>query len=122
MTRNELHRILRTIAPGIKAAIDTAVAAKVATVDARREEEHKQGRMAFDALMARLVALEARPVGVKYCGVWTPEQAYRVHDAVSHHGSLWIAKTNQAGSEPGADPIAWQLAVKKGRDGKDVSR
>jgi hypothetical protein len=34
--------------------------------------------------------------------------------------SLWIAKMFNVRSDPGTDPVCWQLAVKRGADGKDA--
>lgn len=54
---------------------------------------------------------------VIYREVWK-EGEYEKGDAATYGGSLWIAKedTNEV---PGTSK-AWQLAVKKGRDGKDL--
>jgi hypothetical protein len=73
----------------------------------------------IDALEQRIADHEARPAGVKYCGVWQAGQDHALGDAVTHKGSLWIAKSYHVHSEPGEDPVCWQLAVKKGRDGRD---
>jgi hypothetical protein len=70
-------------------------------------------------LVQRVVELEQRPAGVKYAGVWHTGQRYTVDAAVTHRGSLWIARANHLESEPGADPVGWQLCCKRGRDGKD---
>lgn len=51
-------------------------------------------------------------------GVWT-EKEYEKGDAVTYGGSLWIAQEDQPDGAPGATK-AWRLAVKKGRDGKDL--
>lgn len=51
-------------------------------------------------------------------GVWTDKE-YEKGDAVSYGGSLWIAQEDQPEGAPGASK-AWRLAVKKGRDGRDL--
>jgi hypothetical protein len=68
---------------------------------------------------ARLDKLEARPE-LKYLGVWSAGKTYAENSLVTHAGSLWIAKQKTA-SFPGgqAEPGAWQLCTKRGRDGKD---
>ena len=68
---------------------------------------------------ARLDKLEARPE-LKYHGVWSAGKTYAENSLVTHAGSLWIAKQKTA-SFPGgqAEPGAWQLCTKRGRDGKD---
>ena len=75
----------------------------------------------LDALEQRLAALEAKP-SIKYCGTWAANGDYTVGDATTHKGSLWICKANHVQSEPGVDFVCWQLAVKKGRDARDVRR
>ena len=50
-------------------------------------------------------------------GVWE-QRAYEKGDAVSYGGSLWIAQQNTEDA-PGTSK-AWRLAVKRGRDGKDL--
>jgi hypothetical protein len=68
---------------------------------------------------ARLDALESRPQ-MQYRGVWTAAEPYSLGDCVTRSGSLWISKLNHNGATPGESPIAWQLAVKRGADGKDL--
>lgn len=51
-------------------------------------------------------------------GVWR-EAEYEKGDAVTYGGSLWIAQDSGAHGAPGTSK-AWRLAVKKGRDGKDL--
>ncbi|MBV2181688.1 MAG: hypothetical protein KUL86_10715 [Castellaniella sp.] len=50
-------------------------------------------------------------------GVWEQKQ-YEKGDAVTYGGSLWIAQQDTTDA-PGASK-AWRLAVKKGRDGRDL--
>lgn len=57
---------------------------------------------------------------VIYRGVWEDGRTYEKGDSVTYGGSQWIAKEATA-SKPGAPDAssrAWQLAVKKGTDGK----
>jgi hypothetical protein len=72
------------------------------------------------ALEQRLLILERRPAGLLYRGVWSAEAAYDANDGVSHGGSLWVALTSSRGLTPGQTSGAWQLAVKRGRDGRDA--
>lgn len=51
-------------------------------------------------------------------GVWR-EAEYEKGDAVTYGGSLWIAQDSGDHGAPGTSK-AWRLAVKKGRDGKDL--
>ena len=74
------------------------------------------------ALEARVRALEDRPVGVKYTGTYETGHTYSLHEASTHKGSLWICKVPRTTSEPGDDPSAWTLAVKRGRDARDIPK
>ena len=68
------------------------------------------------ALQIRIKQLE----DAEYCGVWAAGKTYQRYSTVTHDGSLWKALTTTA-SYPGggAEPGAWKLIVKRGRDGKD---
>lgn len=70
------------------------------------------------ALEQRLTALEAEP-RLKYAGVYKQGMAYSAGATVTWGGSLWIAKDTTT-ETPGDGATAWQLAVKRGRDGKDA--
>ena len=72
-------------------------------------------------LEARIKSLEARPM-VKYCGVYAPGQSYPENSLVTKAGSLWIAKQTTDACPGDGAPDAWQLCVRKGRDGKDATR
>lgn len=54
-------------------------------------------------------------------GVFKEGQAYMVGDAVTFGGSLWIAQKD-TGAKPDGPETGWRLAVKKGRDGRDLTR
>jgi len=54
-------------------------------------------------------------------GVFKEGQAYTLGDAVTFGGSLWIAQKD-TGEKPDGPDTGWRLAVKKGRDGRDLSR
>lgn len=51
-------------------------------------------------------------------GVWR-ECDYEKGDAVTYGGSLWIAQVDDPKDAPGTSK-EWRLAVKKGRDGRDL--
>lgn len=72
-------------------------------------------------LQKRIADLEARPVGVQYRGTWSDTQTYAEHEAVTHAGSLWIARSASIGQRPGMNPSAWQLAVKRGSDARSAT-
>lgn len=55
---------------------------------------------------------------LKYVGTWREGQQHQAGDAVTHDGSLWIA-LRETITRPGEQRSGWQLAVKRGKDGKD---
>lgn len=75
-------------------------------------------RREFSIILPRLKALEDRPAGVQYCGVWQATATYEKNEAVTWDGSMWVSKTKNTAMKPGASPGAWQLAVKRGADAK----
>ena len=73
------------------------------------------------ALERRLIALEQKEeTPLAYRGVWT-EREYEKNSAVTHLGSLWIAKrSTRSKPQPDAAEVGdWALAVRRGRDGRD---
>ena len=69
---------------------------------------------AVQPLESRVVELEAR----EYQGVWEHDKTYAKGAMVTHDGSLWIARSASISVRPGTTPV-WQLAIRKGRDGRD---
>jgi hypothetical protein len=68
---------------------------------------------------ARIDEIESKPgTGFKYLGVWNSEKAYTVNDCVTDKGSLFICKDGCINVRPGTSN-AWQLAVQRGKDGRD---
>jgi len=69
-------------------------------------------------LQARIKELEGRPAGMSYRGVYRDGEAYHIADWCTHNGSLWYchAPTKET---PGQSQ-AWQLAVKRGANGRDA--
>lgn len=53
-------------------------------------------------------------------GPYRGDKQYEKGDAVTHGGSLWIAQVDDPEGAPGMGGKGWRLAVKKGRDGKDL--
>lgn len=54
-------------------------------------------------------------------GVWDDAKAYEQGDGVTYGGSFWICQeAAPVGAAPGTGCKAWRLAVKRGRDGKDL--
>lgn len=58
---------------------------------------------------------------LKYRGVHEPSVAYDIGDTVTHGGSLWHCNSLTK-ERPGEGSKAWTLTVKRGRDGKDLTR
>ncbi|QZP08193.1 phage portal protein [Caenibius sp. WL] len=56
-----------------------------------------------------------------YQGVYEQGRKYERGQFVTRGGSMWHCK-RQTTETPGESPDHWQLAVKKGRDGKDTTR
>ena len=73
----------------------------------------------FRELASRIEVLEQRPE-IKYLGVWDEKKVYPIASMVTCGGSIWYAKAPSVSRRPGTDAKAWQLAVKSGRDGKDL--
>lgn len=73
---------------------------------------------AVEPLQQRIAELEARPAALKYFGVHEPARQYAEGAAVTANGNLWIALC-ATHARPG-ESSDWQLAVRKGRDGKDA--
>jgi hypothetical protein len=81
-----------------------------------------------DAIVA-YVAKELRPLrerieqleagGLKYVGVYQPAQAYARGSVCTFDGSGFVALRDTINEKPGSSD-AWQLAIKRGRDGKDA--
>lgn len=53
-------------------------------------------------------------------GIYKAAGDYEKGDAVTHGGCLWIAQQDAPEGSPGMGGKGWRLAVKKGRDGKDL--
>lgn len=65
-----------------------------------------------------LTALKERLEQQRYLGAWK-QGVYREGNSVTHGGSLWICRRD-TNYKPGDGDSGWQLAVRKGSDGKDL--
>jgi hypothetical protein len=70
----------------------------------------------IEALESRILQVEKHAAELKYCGVWRDGEQYRKNNFVTHDGSVWICLRDTEG-KPGCS-MEWQLAVRKGKDGK----
>ena len=77
--------------------------------------EEKDGRL-YAVFRRGDIVKEARLPGISYRGVWKSGE-YLTGDSVTFGACQWIA-TADTDEKPG-EGKSWQLAVRKGRDGKD---
>jgi hypothetical protein len=72
------------------------------------------------ALEARIVDSEKQVAELRYRGVWQPGEQYRKNNFVTYDASVWACLRDTEG-KPG-QCLDWQLAVRKGKDGKDAAK
>ena len=99
-----IYRGIRELADGIGRVSDR--------VDARLDKHSRRA----NRIESRLKGVERR-----YLGVWKADRGYMQGDAVTSGGSLFICQMNETTLVPGKSD-AWQLAVKRGGDGRDGAR
>jgi hypothetical protein len=73
----------------------------------------------MDLIAHTAASLRKELSGPKYCGTWKKGTRYQEQSMVTHHGSMWFCRQT-TNAEPGKGSLAWQLCVKRGRDGKDA--
>lgn len=98
-------------------------AAAVASGLAQATKEYVAATLA--PLEQRIAALEAqldaKLKAMRYRGVWLADEQYIAGNSVTVDGSVFMALRDSKGVRPGDDARGvWQLAVKRGRDGKDA--
>ena len=88
-------------------------------VDTKAHVERKI-KEATEPLIQRIEELERRPRGLQYCGTFEADITYQPGDVVTSKGAMWacLQPTKQ---RPG-ESSTWQLCVRSGRDGKDLTR
>lgn len=102
---------------------------EMASLTGKAIRDHVQEKLApvlaeLDAVKAELADLQdvvRSEKSLKYRGVHEPNVAYDVGDTVTLGGSLWHCNVLTK-ERPGEGSKAWTLAVKRGRDGKDLTR
>jgi hypothetical protein len=99
----------------IKSAIAAgATADAVATLQVAFDKAFLEVKRYLDASFAqfeqRLLMLEAKQNGLKYCGVWHEGNQYKPGNMTTYSGSLWHCEQRTA-SKPGTD-ATWKLCVK----------
>jgi hypothetical protein len=75
---------------------------------------------AVTPLQRRIAELEDRPT-LSYLGVYEQARQYTRGNFVTHDGSLWHCRADLTRARPGSDSD-WQLAAKRGTNGKDARR
>jgi hypothetical protein len=87
---------------------------------AQSQERERQLEARVAALEGRLAdALQGAPP-MKYAGVHQRALGYAAGSVVTHKGSAWVAIRAVTEGETPSESDAWQLAVQRGRDGKDA--
>ena len=58
---------------------------------------------------------------LRHVGVWDADRQYHEQECVTCDGSMWVARRDLKVIKPGTDAGAgaWQLVVKRGKDGRD---
>src|ERR1700680_1330000 len=74
----------------------------------------------LEALEARVTALEKAMRARSYQGTWDAARTYEAENTCTLGGNLWVCK-RVTYDRPGTSD-AWQLAVKRGRNGRDLPR
>lgn len=69
--------------------------------------------------LAREIGQAPAPAALPYQGVWKPGQTYSPGQFVTRGGSMWHCR-NATEEPPGSGGENWELAVKRGKDGKDA--
>jgi hypothetical protein len=77
-------------------------------------------RQRIEQLEATVASLEAK--GIAYHGVYQRAIEYRKGAMVTHDGSLFAAVDNVGPNEPPGATPKWQLAAKRGADGRDSTQ
>lgn len=94
----------------------------VASVDEIRAEVTRAlagVRAELDAeVQKRVTEVVATLPTLRYRDVWKEGESYRAGDMVTWAGAMWHA--NEPNTVKPGDGKAWTLAVKRGRDGKDL--
>jgi hypothetical protein len=97
-------------------AIKTLVP-RASSGNSRLEDQVKALSASLAASNARIKALESRPPGLTYRGVFETGTLYQKHEGVTSSGSLWVCLEGTSERPPSPK---WQLAAKRGADGKDA--
>lgn len=81
---------------------------------------HETGRDMIRALCGHIEQLERRltEAPLKYVGVWRSDRTYPPNSFCTHNGAVWFAE-KATDFKPG-EGHGWVLAVKAGRDGRDI--
>lgn len=100
-----------TKAQELGASVVTAVRAYVEKALGRRDQR-------LEVLEKRVSDIELQTKNFRYTGTWEAGRTYARGNFTTFAGSVWSCRRDTT-TRPG-DGDAWQLAVKAGRDGRDL--
>lgn len=122
LTREDAETVVQGIVPVIRKRVEglssRMMDAIIGTIKGVQDRADQQ----VADLAARLDALAARGPSMEYRGTWQANEMYPKGSVVTHSGSMWWSSEDQVSgaTPPGQGPTPWVLAVKRGRDGKDL--
>ena len=100
----------------VAGSFDGALEARVGALSLLLGGNITGGVAELQGLIDRVKSLESRP-SLKYSGVWNADTQNNEGEFVTCSGSVWYCRESTR-DRPGTSD-AWQLAVKRGNDGKD---
>jgi hypothetical protein len=83
-----------------------------AVIDAALDLHRKVG-VKYRALEKRIAALEAKPKGLAWGGIWNEGEAHAKDTLATRSGSLWLAERDTV-QQPGSPDSGWRLILKRG--------
>jgi hypothetical protein len=116
LTMQQVEPLVRAIARGVNQRL-APLEEKLTAVERASGTLGLALDIGLAGVEGRLNELEGKP-SLKYRGVWNASEAYTAGDFCTDKGSLFICKDTCIGVRPGTSN-AWQLAVQRGRDGRD---
>ena len=143
VSRNQLMSVLRVVGRATRDMVNRRLTQRIDELEARLKQvdqlstrlsavevcvgavamrmdvgDGNEGLEELKSLDSRIAQLEWRPI-LSYRGIWREDDDHRVGDFCTHDGSMWYWWQNHTKDRPGTS-TAWQLVVKRGKDGKDA--
>jgi hypothetical protein len=122
VTRSALNQGVATLVHGMKKFFIEPILARLSVLEKAKpagiaaDDAIEELRAGLAAQKKEIAALNAVPV-LRFMGVWKAME-YQQRTVVTDHGSWWHAECATK-SRPGTDNT-WKLAIKRGRDGRDL--